>query len=237
MIVHTNKNEAFELVIPMVSVASPEAFLTGETVADTAYYKDGAGAWTSLAIADTFTEIGSTGLYEISLIAAEMNHDWIVIKMTSADAADTFVTFRLGSGPLVDIKAKTDLLGTGVVTFSGPVISNDEIELVQGDDYLNADSQAAEFTSTSWPSLSGATLAKLSFRLAGDPDDTVTTISGTVVDADTVRFDITAAQTGAMVTGTDVYAFDVQVTLSSGSIKTLIDPKDSRITVIKQITT
>ena len=104
MIIEHNKATAFELAIPMVTTASPETFITGETVADTAFYKDGAGAWTSLAITDTFTEIGTTGLYAISLTAAEMNHDWVIIKATSTNAADTFMTFRLGSGPLKDIR-------------------------------------------------------------------------------------------------------------------------------------
>lgn len=95
MIIHHKKNSAFELAIPMVDSATPETFKTGLTVADAAYYEDGAGAWTALAIVDTFAEIGTTGMYQISLSAAEMNHDWVIIKCTATGAADTFVTLRM----------------------------------------------------------------------------------------------------------------------------------------------
>ncbi len=110
MIIETSKNTAFTLVVPMVSVANPETFLTGEVannLADTAFERDdgdAADTWTALPIADTFTEIGTTGVYNITLTAAEMNHDWVFIKVTSDNAADTFITIRLGSGPLKDIR-------------------------------------------------------------------------------------------------------------------------------------
>lgn len=89
MQIQAKKNTAYYLCWPMVNTAAPEAFLTGESVTDTAYYKDGAGAWTSLAITDTAAEIGSTGIYEIDLTASEMNHDKILIKFTSTSGADT----------------------------------------------------------------------------------------------------------------------------------------------------
>ena len=88
------KNEATVIVFPMVTTAGPETFDTGETVTDTAYYSDAGGAWTSLAITDTVSEIGTTGLYELSLTAAEMNHDHIIIKLTSTNAADTAIVIH-----------------------------------------------------------------------------------------------------------------------------------------------
>lgn len=113
MIIAHKKNTAFELVIPMVDSASPASFKTGLTVADTAYYKDGAGAWTSLAITDTFTEIGATGLYEISLTISEMNHDWVVIKASVAGAADTFVTFEMFTHDIDDVVDANDQVDVG----------------------------------------------------------------------------------------------------------------------------
>jgi len=103
MIIHHKKNTAFELVIPMVDKSTPSSFKSGETVSVTAYYKDGAGSWTSLSISDSFTEIGSTGLYEISLSAAELNHDWVVIKATASNSADTFITFRMFTNDIDDV--------------------------------------------------------------------------------------------------------------------------------------
>jgi len=93
MQIEHKKNTAYYLVFPMVDAATPAAFKTGVTPSDVGYYKDGAGAWASLAITDTATEIGTSGIYEIDLTAAEMNHDQVLIKFTIAGtsglAADT----------------------------------------------------------------------------------------------------------------------------------------------------
>lgn len=85
------KNLAAHFEVPMLDSATPINYKSGVSVSDDAYYKDGAGAWTALAITDTFAEIGTTGLYEISLTAAEMNHDQIIIKMTGTGAANNSI--------------------------------------------------------------------------------------------------------------------------------------------------
>lgn len=76
------KNVAAEIEFPMYDISEPGLMLTGLTVTDTAYYRDG-GSWTSLSISDSVSEIGSTGMYQISLSAGELNHDQIVIKFSS----------------------------------------------------------------------------------------------------------------------------------------------------------
>lgn len=85
------KNSAAHFSLPIRTAATPATFLTGATAADDAYYKDGAGAWTALAITDTFAEIGTTGVYEISLTAGEMNHDQVIIKVTATLGQDDFI--------------------------------------------------------------------------------------------------------------------------------------------------
>lgn len=120
MIISHKKNTAFELVIPMVDAGTPAVFKTGLSPTDTAYYKDGEGAWTSLSITDTFSEIASTGLYEISLLAAEMNHDWVIIKVTASGAANTFVTFKMFTGDIY--KAAKVLINKAVQTKATGVI-------------------------------------------------------------------------------------------------------------------
>ena len=107
MIIRHKKNSAYYLALPMVDSATPASFKTGLTVADTAYYKDGAGAWTTLAITDTFAEIGATGIYEIDLTAAELNHDQVIIKLTSAGAADSLVVFEMDSIEIDDVALAT----------------------------------------------------------------------------------------------------------------------------------
>ena len=100
-IIH-KKNTAYYLAIPMVDSATPANFKTGLSPTDTAYSKDGAPAWGSRSIADTFSEIGSTGVYEIDLTAAELNHGQVLIKVTASGAADTFVLFRMYTSGLDD---------------------------------------------------------------------------------------------------------------------------------------
>lgn len=103
-IVH-KKNTAYYLAIPMIDSTIPASFKTGLTVVDTAYSKDGSGAWTALAITDTFAEIGNTGIYEINLSATEMNHDQVLIKLTSAGAADSMVLFKMEENTNDDLAA------------------------------------------------------------------------------------------------------------------------------------
>lgn len=95
MQIEHKKNTAYYLSFPAVDSSTPQSFKSGVSPVDTAYYKDGAGAWTSLAIADTATEIGSTGLYEIDLSASELNHDQVVIKFSVSGMADTAFMFDM----------------------------------------------------------------------------------------------------------------------------------------------
>jgi len=97
------KNEASELFFPMVDIANPNLFKTGESVTDTAYYKDGAGAWTTLAITDTITEIGATGMYELSLTAAELNHDYILMKVSSTNSQDSMLIIKTYERDIDDV--------------------------------------------------------------------------------------------------------------------------------------
>ena len=87
------KNEPYRLKFPMVDKDAPEAYKSGETVVDDAYYDDGAGD-NALAITDTSTEIGATGVYALNLIAAEMNHDTITIILSSPNGAKTTIVIK-----------------------------------------------------------------------------------------------------------------------------------------------
>lgn len=111
MVIRHKKNTVYYLAVPMIDSETPASFKTGLTVTDTAYYKDGAGAWAALAITDTFSEIGATGIYEIDLTAAELNHDQVIIKLTSAGAADSLVIFEMDSIEIDDIPT-TPMRGT-----------------------------------------------------------------------------------------------------------------------------
>jgi len=122
---------------------------------------------------------------------------------------------------LDDIKAKTDLLGTGVVTVVSPVRNIDDVEIVQGDDYNNTDGRALDWVNAAgtWPDLTGAAIK---FTATKD-GETPFTKAGTVVTPtganQTVRVELTAAETAPLAVGK--WNYDVQATLTSGRIATL----------------
>jgi hypothetical protein len=166
------KNTAYYLALPMIDSTTPASYKTGASPADTAYYKDGAGAWTSLAITDTFSEIGSTGVYEIDLTAAEMNHDQVLIKVTASGAADDMVMFDMrvelaediaGAGAIehevtvneggnpsdgAEVWVTTDIGGANVVagTLSTDASGNATFMLDAGSYYLWAQKSGVNFT-------------------------------------------------------------------------------------------
>ncbi len=121
------KNQIAYIDFPMVSTNDPELFISGETVADAAYYKDSTGAWTSLPIADSTSEIGSTGLYHLDLTADEMNHDQVMIKLTSTNAQDQCIIIQtLVDEKLDNITTQISNIGAGsggAVSFA-PIESN-----------------------------------------------------------------------------------------------------------------
>lgn len=114
---HLKKNEAVELVFPMVSSASPDSFVSGETVTDTAYYYN--GTWNTLAITDTVTEIGTTGMYQLSMAQGEMNYDLIMIKLTSTNSADSALIIRTYAVDVDDLVRSTTPANTLDVTATG----------------------------------------------------------------------------------------------------------------------
>lgn len=108
-IVH-KKSTGYYLAIPMVDSSAPASFKTGLSPTDTAYYKDGAGAWTSLPISDSFAEIGSTGVYELNIGSGEIStHDFIFIKVTASGAADTFVLFKMTTQNVDDLPTAAEV--------------------------------------------------------------------------------------------------------------------------------
>lgn len=135
MEIYLKKNEVTELAFPMIDDSTPADFKDGLSVADTAYRKDGAGAWTAMAITDTATEIGSTGMYQISLTAAEMNHDYIIIKLTAASAADQMLVIKTYTKDIDDnVGLGTDAIAAAVLSSAAVTkITNDIMaEIVDG---------------------------------------------------------------------------------------------------------
>ena len=87
------KNAATLMLFPMVDSATPASFKTGLTVSVTAQKCTGvtAASCSSHTIADSPSELGSTGMYALEITAAEANYSEIVLKVTATDAADSFL--------------------------------------------------------------------------------------------------------------------------------------------------
>ncbi len=112
MQIEAKKNTAYYLCWPMVNSTTPANFSSGLTVTVAAYYKDGIGAWTAFTPVDTPAEIGTTGIYEMDLSAAEMNHDKVLIKFTASGAAATAFMFDTRTKLTDDLNdlAQSDIL-------------------------------------------------------------------------------------------------------------------------------
>ncbi len=102
------------------------------------------------------------------------------------------------------------------MTVVSPVASDGTaISLVRGDDYANADGRALTFTGSTWPTLTGGTVA-LKVYMAG----TVTSYAGVITGAQACYVALTDVQTAAMAVGT--FAYDLEATLSGGNVITLV---------------
>ena len=119
MVILHKKNTAYRLAFPMVSTANPETFLTGETVSAVGRYSDDAGSWTTLTGIGTITEIGTTGVYDLSLTAANLNHTDVWLKFTSTNAQDTLVSFHLTDVSFDDLVRATTPANTLDVNATG----------------------------------------------------------------------------------------------------------------------
>ena len=102
------------------------------------------------------------------------------------------------------------------VTVVSPVtVDGTSIAIIRGDDYLLTDNRALTFTGATWPSITGASIAlKVNFSGA------IVSYTGTVTAADSCYVELTDTQTAAMATGT--FDYDLEATLSNGSIVTLV---------------
>lgn len=127
-------------------------------------------------------------------------------------------------------------IGTATVTATQPVSGDGQVLLlVRGDDYVEADGRALEFSSASWPNLTGVTSVTLTVR--SKSTDTVLftktdKVASRVVGAgtQTVVFEPAAADTAALVPPGLSAKFDVEavlstrkITLASGSVNVTED--------------
>lgn len=134
------------------------------------------------------------------------------------------------------IKAKTDLITTGQLTIVDSISSDDDMTIVQGDDYSAVNGNALSWTSTAWtsPDLTSATVA-LKFITKANYDvgtqDAALEVAGSISWAgageDAVfTAELTDVQTAALSSPTPPndkysYVYQLQVTLQTGEKTTV----------------
>lgn len=117
------------VMVPMYDAADTTILKSG--LAPTCVVsKDGGGF---VATTTPAAEIGASGVYAITLTAAEMDADFISLKATAPGACDQVLT--VVTDELASMKAKTDTIGALAVTVSSPVAADGTISLEQGDSY------------------------------------------------------------------------------------------------------
>lgn len=213
--VNVAQRRVYFMLVDVTDGITPE---TGEAGGQPQISSDGA-AWTNVGIG-VLVAIGN-GRYYADLTAAAVASAGTTIetRYKSANTAEC-------PGDTVRV-INVDLDGapwavSGDVTSVGPVISSEEVALVRGDDYFNADGRALTFSSTGWPDLTG--VISLSFTGRGDPSDVIGFITtGSAVMAgsssQTVRFEVASSQTINL--GAGAYKFDVAAVLSNAHKATL----------------
>jgi len=136
------KNAAYYLSFAAIDSTTPASYKSGVSPVDTAYYKDGAGSWTTLAITDTASEIGSTGIYEIDLSASELNHDRVVIKFAVSGMADDGYQFDLQTKLVDDLQDITTTqvnteCDTALSDYNGPTSAEMNARTLVAADYFD----------------------------------------------------------------------------------------------------
>jgi hypothetical protein len=110
----------------------------------------------------------------------------------------------------------------GPVSVMSPVNpEGDELTIVRGDDYQQVDGRAITWSNPNWPTLTGATVTLTIRRKSTGLVEL--TVAGIVVDALTVRVELSKTLTGALVPSDWGHRFDVQAILAeTDSVVTLV---------------
>lgn len=115
-------------------------------------------------------------------------------------------------------------LGGTTITVTAPVAAGGDVTIYIGDDYNNTDSRALDWSSAGWPNLTSATPITLTAYRAttASADWSITGTAPTAgVGTQTVRFQPTNANTDDLRPG--AFTFQIEATLSSGRIVTLVE--------------
>lgn len=185
----------------------------GQTWTVTGAERDGS----TVSISPIFTDLGD-GRYR-GVFTPNASGVWSWRVESNRGLWETFEREAITAAQFDPVAA----LAAGTVTVVSPVDAlTGDATVYQGDDQQAADSRSLDWSASSWPDLTGASIA-LTAHHARDPRLTATATGSVVTptgeDA-TVRVELTSAETAALTPGP--YAFRVRATLASGNIVTLV---------------
>jgi len=209
------------VMLPIYDAADTTVLKTGLTLT-CVLSKDGGGF---VATTNAAVEVGTSGVYALTLTATEMDADLVSFKATAAGACDQVAT--LVTDDLAYIRAKTDTIGALAVTISSPVAESGDITLYAGDDYAADDSRAitAPVALADVPDLSGATIVLKCAEATWEATD----LSFDATNW-TITFELTAAETALVASARQSYEIEAAlettehiITLATGALIRVAD--------------
>lgn len=210
---------------PSTKVTSVVSFGTAKTGLATVGYELFKGDGTVFQARTTtgVSEIPTgTGSYKVELAASVFTaaFDGYIVWDTGETPTPVYSVEAvriIDIGGIVWSTSNRNLTG-GVVTSVGPVAAGGSVSILQGDDYKNADGRALQWTSTTWPNLTSATILMTAKQGASTftKSGTVVTPTGTAE----VQIELTNVDTSGLAAGS--WNFNVVATLSDGDKITLV---------------
>lgn len=140
---------------------------------------------------------------------------------SAGGAADPLLNLVPGSYPSGTAGAAIGALGSGRITVVQPIISEGNIRIIKGDDYRAVDGRAIDISNDSWVSLTGGAVT---WTINGED------FVGSVIGAQTVRLELTSAQTSLLTAGELEYS--VVATLANGHKVTLVRSANASVLAV-----
>jgi hypothetical protein len=147
---------------------------------------------------------------------------WLIYKDNGTPSYNSWVGYvSVSSAMLQSIKAKTDLITVGGITYSGPVDPTGKLRatIIIGDDYLAANGRAFKWTV---PAINGITPATAISRFAGAHSEGLAyswNVTGTVTDLSNGQWelshDMSRGVSGALIPGG--YDWSVEITAANSN--------------------
>lgn len=159
------KNVATYVTFPLIDSTDDVSFKSSATSPDSEIdaFADGSAPDGFADCTNEATEIGSTGVYYLSLTQSEMNNDYIVIQVKASDANTQAILIRTMVGDVANIATTDD--GGAINVTSGKI---DEVATLTGHTAQTGDSYAIVNSGTYGNSAIEGLVDDLETRLTAD---------------------------------------------------------------------